>query len=91
MITPDVVEVLEDRLEFLEGIREVAYLCNWTAAQIDELHCHLLEEIIRIDNVMFDVHDETGDPVFAYYVREKHLEDLRRWLTLIFGIKIRFF
>ena len=83
------VEVLEDRLGFLESVQEIAQLCNWSPAQVEELHYYLLDEIIRIDNIMFDIHDETGSIQFAYNVWERHVEELRRWLCLVLGVKLR--
>ncbi len=86
----DAVAVLEQRLEFLEGTAKVAEMCNWPPDQIQELYDHLLEEVIRIDNLMFDIRENTGDPQVAYLARESHMEDLRHWLELILGIKIKF-
>ena len=91
MITPDVVEVLEDRLEFLEYVKEVAILCNWSPSQVEELYEHLLHETIRIDNIMFDVYDETDNFELASSVWEMHAGELLRWLQLILGVKIKFF
>ena len=86
----DTVSVLEQRLEFLEGVAEVAAMCNWGPEGVSELHNHLLDEVIKIDNLMFDVYEETQDPKLSYLVWEGHMEDLRRWLGLILGVKIRF-
>lgn len=90
MLNLDVVSVLEQRLEFLEGIAETAALCNWTPERIQELHDYLLDEVIKIDNLLFDTYEETDDPKLAYLVWEAHMEDLRHWLGLILGIKIKF-
>ena len=90
MVRLDTISVLEQRLEFLDGITEVATNCNWSPEQIRELHDYLLDEVIKIDNLMFDVYEETEDPELAYLVWEGHMEDLRRWLGLILGIKIKF-
>jgi hypothetical protein len=86
----DTVSVLEQRLEFLTGVAQVAAMCNWDPVQISELHNHLLDEVIKIDNLMFDVFEETQSPQLAYLVWEGHMEDLRRWLGLILGVKIKF-
>ncbi len=86
----DPVSVLEQRLEFLEGITEVATNCNWSPKAVQELHDYLLEEVIKIDNLMFDTYTETQDRRLAYLIWEGHMEDLRRWLGLILGIKIKF-
>ncbi len=86
----DTVSVLEQRLEFLEGVTEIATECNWAPEQIRELHDYLLEEVIKIDNLLFDVCEETDDPELARLVWEGHMEDLRHWLGLVLGIKIKF-
>jgi hypothetical protein len=90
LVNLDTVSVLEQRLEFLKGITETALMCNWSPGRVAELHHHLLDEVIRIDNLMFDVYEETRSPELAYLVWEGHMEDLRHWLGLILGIKIRF-
>jgi hypothetical protein len=90
MVNLDTVSVLEQRLEFLESITEVATNCNWAPERIRELHDYLLDEVIKIDNLMFDTYEETQDHELAYLVWEGHMEDLRRWLGLILGIKIKF-
>jgi hypothetical protein len=84
------VAVLEQRLEFLEGIIDVATNCNWAPAQVKELHDYLLDEVIKIDNLMFDIYEDTEDPDLAYLIWEGHMEDLRHWLSLVLGIKIKF-
>ena len=90
MINLDTVSVLEQRLEFLEGVAGIATDCNWAPEQIEELHDHLLEEIIKIDNLLFNVYEKTDDMKLAYLVWEGHMEDLRHWLGLILGIRIKF-
>jgi len=90
MVNLDPVSVLEQRLEFLEGITEVAKNCNWAPEKVQELHDYLLAEVIKIDNLMFDTYEETQDHALAYLVWEGHMEDLRRWLGLILGIRIKF-
>lgn len=89
-INLDTVSVLERRLEFLTGVAEVAAMCNWDPGRISELYSHLLDEVIKIDNLMFDVFEETQNPQLAYLVWEGHMEDLRHWLGLILGVRIRF-
>ncbi len=86
----EAVEVLEQRLEFLESITEVAVECNWSAKDVEELHDHLLDELTKIDNIMLKVYEESGDSDLAFVVREAHMEDLRHWLGLILGIKIKY-
>ena len=90
MVNIDAVSVLEQRLEFLEGITEVATNCNWFPEQVQELHDYLLDEVIKIDNLMFDTYAETDNPELAYLVWEGHMEDLRHWLSLVLGVKIKF-
>jgi len=90
MIYLDTVAILEQRLDFLEGITDIATNCNWPPEKIQELHDYLLDEVIKIDNKMFDTFEETKDPKLAYLVWEGHMEDLRHWLGLVLGIKIKF-
>ena len=61
MINLDPVSVLEQRLEFLESITEVATNCNWAPEKVQELHDYLLEEVIKIDNLMFDTYEDTEE------------------------------
>lgn len=86
----DPVNQLEMRAEFITGIVEVAQLCNWTQSQVEDLRRHLLEELAYIDNLMYDTYDRTSNREVAYVTWEAHMEDLRRWLSLIFGIKIKY-
>jgi len=90
MICLDTVGILEQRAEFLENMRGVAIQCGWLPQDVQELYEYLLAEVIKIDNLMFDVHEETDDPRLAYLIWEGHMEDLRRWLTLVLGVKIEF-
>ena len=90
MVCLDTVGILEQRVEFLENIRGVAIQCGWLPSEVQELHEYLLAEVIKIDNLMFDIHEETDNPHLAYLVWQGHMEDLRHWLTLILGIKIEF-
>ena len=90
MICLDTVGILEQRLEFLENMKGAAIQCGWLPQDVQEFYEYLLSEVIRIDNLMFDVHEETDDPQLAYLIWEGHMEDLRRWSTLILGIKIEF-
>lgn len=84
------VSQLEMRAEFVSGIMEVSQLCNWPEHQVEELRILLLEELTYIDNLMYDVFEQTERYDLAYAVWEAHMEDLRRWLSLILGIKIKF-
>lgn len=88
MICLDTVALLKQRLEFLEDIKRTAEECGWSPSQVQELYDYLLEEVIRIDNLMFDAYEETEDRGIARLVWEKEMENLRYWLVLILGIKI---
>ena len=90
MVNLDTVAVLEQRLEFLESVADVASNCNWPPGKIQELHNYLLDEVIKIDNLLFDTYEETDSPELAYLVWEGHMEDLRHWLSLVLGIRIKF-
>jgi hypothetical protein len=90
MPSVNTISVLERRLEFLEGLMEIATSCNWSSDQISELHDYVLEEIINIDNLMLDTCEATHDPELAQLVWEGHMEDLRHWLSLVLGIRIKF-
>lgn len=90
MYTLNPVSQLLSRAEFMEGIMQVAELCNWPEEQSEDLQSLLLEELTYIDNLMYDVYEATDDPRAAFLVWEAHMEDLRRWLSLILGIKIKF-
>lgn len=82
--------VLLQRYEFLTGIEEVAFLCNWSEREAQGLKDHLWEELVRIDNALYETFEITGDHKVAYRRWVEQMEDLRRWLSLIIGIKIRY-
>ncbi len=84
------VQQLAMRAEFISGIMEIAQLCNWPKRQSEELQDLLLEELAYIDNLMYEVYETTEKQAVAFAVWEAHMEDLRRWLSLILGIKIRY-
>ncbi len=90
MFSMGTVYVLEQRLDFLEGVKETANLCNWEEERVEELTDLLVRELIRIDNLMFDTFEATGNKKFAVEVWNTNMEELRHWLTLILGIKVRF-
>ena len=90
MVIMDPVFILEQRVEFLAGVVATARLCNWTEKELENLHAYLLAEIIRIDNAMFDVYEETQDRDEAAMTWEIQMEDLRHWLSLSLGVKIKF-
>lgn len=84
------VSILEQRVDFLEGIGTVAKDCNWSDTQIQGLLDYLVEELITIDNLLYDVYEQTDDQYVAFIVWENRMEDLRHWLSLILGIKIKY-
>ncbi len=84
------VEVLEQRLEFLENILEIATLCNWTVGDMQDLKNYVLHELITADNIMFDTFEEIGNRELAYLRWEGHMEELRHWLALILEVKIKY-
>lgn len=84
------VHQLTMRLEFLQGVLEIAMLCNYTKKQLEELQESLLEELVSIDNLMFRIYEKTGNRDLAFSAWEASMETLRRWLSLITGIKIKY-
>lgn len=86
----DTVSLLEQRIEFLEGIKDTASLCNWPDEQIEEFSIWVLKEVIRIDNLLFDTYEATENRELSAILWNDNMEDLRHWLTLIFGVKIKF-
>jgi hypothetical protein len=86
----DPVNQLEMRAEFISRVIELVILCNWPEQKIKELQELLLEELAFIDNLMYEVFEETGRHDIAYATWEAYMEDLRRWLSLMIGIKIKF-
>jgi len=86
----DTVGILEQRLEFLEGMRETAKLCDWPDEKVEEFIEMLLLEVIRIDNLLFDTYEATENRMLAVGVWNASMEELRHWLMLILGIKVKF-
>jgi len=84
------VTVLIQRREFLEGVKEIARLCNWNAEEVDNLTELVWKELIVIDNHMFEIYTQTHNPTLAWYEWETKTEELRQWLSLMFGIKIKY-
>ena len=82
--------VLLQRQEFLAGIEEIARLCNWSDKDVQELKEHLWDELIKIDNNLYGVYEYTQNGFVARVYWESQMEDLRRWLSLIMGIKIKY-
>lgn len=86
----DPVSVLEQRREFMEGIKEVAYACNWSSQEIEQLNFCVWEDLVEMDNVMLDTYNQTDDLTLAKKRWENKMENLRRWLSMMFGIKIKY-
>jgi hypothetical protein len=84
------VHQLEMRLEFLQGILEIGLLCNFDKKKLEEIQEIVLEELSYIDNLMYDVYEQTGESVIAFAVWNSSMEQLRRWLSLVTGIKIKY-
>ena len=96
METPNPVAVLEQRILFLKSIVEVALLCNWTETEIQRLKNHVNDQLIAIDNTRYDLidvaedeGDENGEER-ANYVWHALMEQLRKDLSLILGVKIKY-
>lgn len=90
MVNLSAVAVLQQRGEFLDSIAEVAKDCNWTDEQIQELIDYLHKEIISIDNLLYRILEETGNKTQAFGAWEHRMEELRHWLSLVLGIKIKY-
>ena len=86
----DPVYQLEMRLEFIHGVLEVGFLCNFNKKRLEEIQEILLEELSFVDNHMYEVFEQTGDREIAVDVWEEGMEGIRRWLSLITGIKIKY-
>lgn len=78
------------RLEFMQGILEVGLFCNFTKEKLEEIQDILLEELAYIDNLMYEVYEQTNERTMAFAVWDASMERLRRWLSLITGIKIKY-
>jgi hypothetical protein len=94
--TPNPVAVLEQRIVFLKSIEEVAKLCNWDTRDIKTLNRHVHERLVEIDNIRYDLielsveeKEEYGEER-ANYVWQSLMEQLRKDLSLILGVKIRY-
>ena len=86
----DPVDQLEMRAEFIEGVVNIAQLSYWDDQRIEEFRNMILDELASIDNMMYDIYEETGDREAAVYSWEEEMEKLRRWLSLIFGVKVKY-
>jgi len=94
--TPNPVAVLEQRAVFLKSIEDVAGLCNWNKKDIRTLKQNIHERLIGIDNIRFDLiewgieENETHGEERANYVWQSLMEQLRKDLSLILGVKVRY-
>lgn len=84
------VHQLRMRLEFMQGVLEIGLLCNFTKDQLEEIQEILLEELSYIDNLMYEVYEQTKEREIAFAVWNASMERLRRWLSLITGVKIKY-
>jgi len=94
---PNPVAVLEQRVMFLASIVEVAQLCNWSLKDIHELKNHVHDQLIAIDNLRYDIifwgEEGDEDPYCeerATYMWHAMMEQLRKDLSLILGVKIKY-
>ncbi len=86
----DPVSVLEQRVDFVEGIIELADMCNWKDEDIEELRQYVGDQLIYIDTILYTTYRETKNKDLSYKMWEVHMEDLRHWLSLILGVKIKY-
>ncbi len=96
MEAPNPVAVLEQRITFLASIIEVAQLCNWMPKDVQALKNHVNDQLISIDNTRYDLlesseaeDDEYGEER-ADLLWHSLMEQLRKDLSLILGVKIKY-
>jgi hypothetical protein len=87
---PNPVAALEQRAVFLASVEEVAQLCNWSVSDISRLKAHVHNRLIEMDNLRYDVMEETEDYELAAEIWHSYAELLRKSLSLILGIKIKY-
>ena len=96
MESPNPVAVLEQRITFLASIIEVAQLCNWTSKDIQTLKNHVNDQLIAIDNTRYDLlesseaEDDDYGEERANFLWHALMEQLRKDLSLILGVKIKY-
>lgn len=98
MEAPNPVAVLAQRVVFLNSIVEVAQLCNWSSKDIQTLRDHVHDRLIEIDNIRYDLiewgdnseDDEEFTELKANYVWYALMEQLRKDLSLILGVKVKY-
>ena len=97
METPNPVAVLEQRVIFLASIVEVAQLCNWSSKDIHMLKNHVHDRLILIDNTRYALIEQGEEEEFegqtekrANFIWHVLMEQLRKNLSLILGVKIKY-
>ncbi len=96
MESPNPVAVLEQRVTFLASIVEVAQLCNWSLKDTQRLKDHVHAQLIEIDNTRYDLIElgEEADDEYseqrANFMWHTLMEQLRKDLSLILGVKIKY-
>ena len=76
------VHQLQMRLEFMQGVLEVGLLCNFSKEKLEEIQDILLEELAYVDNLMYEVYEQTGEREVAFAVGNASMEKSSRWLSL---------
>ena len=96
MEAPNPVAVLEQRITFLASIVQVANQCNWASKDIQMLKNYINDQLIAIDNTRYDM-IESSETEGGDYSEEKAnflwhalMEQLRKDLSLILGVKIKY-
>jgi len=87
---PDPILILQDRAQFLNSLVEVATICNWPKKRIEELRDYVYNEMVRIDNLLYDVFEATDDKEEAKRLWHEEMESLRYWLSLVLEVKIKY-
>jgi hypothetical protein len=93
---PNPVAVLEQRITFLASIEQVAQLCNWASKDIQMLKNHVNDQLIAIDNTRYDLIESSEEEDDGYseeranFLWHALMEQLRKDLSLILGVKIKY-
>ena len=96
MESPNPVAVLEQRVTFLASIVEVAQLCNWSLKDIQRLKDHVHEQLVAIDNTRYtlieagEIEGDEYNEERANFMWHALMEQLRKDLSLILGVKIKY-
>jgi hypothetical protein len=78
------------RLDFLLGVLEIGVLCNFNKKKLEEIQEILLKELSYVDNLMYEVYEQTGRRDVAFCAWDARMEGIRRWLSLITEVKIKY-